>query len=78
MLIITDFGCDLHLRRKLKYFGSESLVLENVLANLPSEGDCHTYICEHGHTHRLLVDLRLSEALNEGEVSTPGYGKRLG
>ncbi|HEX9883062.1 MAG TPA: hypothetical protein VGA79_03765 [Desulfobaccales bacterium] len=27
--------------------------MENILYNLPSDGRFHTFICEHGHTHRL-------------------------
>ena len=65
MLLITDFGCDLHLLRRLKYFGPEAQVMRDVIANLHSEDDCHTYICEHGHTHRLAVEAPMRETLTD-------------
>jgi hypothetical protein len=60
MLTVTDFGCSLHLFRQLNYFGPEAKVVEEVVSNLPSDGNCHTYICVHGHTHRLLVNAAIS------------------
>lgn len=66
MLMVTDFGCDLHLPRRLKYFGPEAQVMREVIANLPADGDNHTYICEHGHSHRLLVEVQIPEGSSTG------------
>ncbi len=62
MLTLTDFGCSLHLERQLKYSGPEAEAVANIVANLPSEGACHTYICDEGHTHRLLVVAQVPRA----------------
>ncbi len=53
MLLLTDLGCSRHHPRRLKYSGPEARVMAHVFANLPSEGDCHTYICDQGHTHHI-------------------------
>lgn len=66
MLLITDFGCELHLLRRLKYSGPEALVMREVIANLPADGYNHTYICEHGHSHRLAVEAQVPEATVAG------------
>lgn len=66
MIMVTDFGCCQHRERHLKYFGPEALVMENVIANLPAEGGCHTYICQHGFSHRVAVDARMPEVAAEG------------
>ncbi len=66
MLMVTDFGCDLHPLRHLKYYGSEARVMENVLANLPSERSCHTYICDQGHSHRIQVGISVPEMVADG------------
>lgn len=65
MLVITDCGCDLHLLRRLKYFGAKAQVMRDVIANLPTDGDCHTYICEHGYSHRLRVEVQMPESLSD-------------
>ncbi|MCX5892219.1 MAG: hypothetical protein NTW80_04475 [Deltaproteobacteria bacterium] len=73
MLLITDYGCELHRRRRLKYSGPEAKVMQGVIANLPGDGVGHTYICEHGHCHRLRVEAQRSEASTAGaqELKTP-------
>lgn len=58
MLLVTDFGCDLHLLRRLR---PEAQVMREVIANLPSDGNNHTYICEHGRSHRLMVEVQVPE-----------------
>ena len=67
MIMLTDFGCSQHRPRHLKYSGLEAKVMANVVANLPSEGDCHTYICDQGHTHRLSCKATALEILTEGQ-----------
>ena len=61
MLLINDFGCDLHQLRRVRYFGVEAQVMRDIIANLPADGDGHTYICEHGHSHRLMVEVQMAE-----------------
>ena len=73
MLLITDFGCDLHRLRQLKYFGPEAQVMRVVIANLQPEGDCHTYICEHGHTHRLAVAAPMAEAATDAVLELSSH-----
>ncbi len=63
MLMVTDFGCCRHVERHLKFFGPEAKVMENVVANLPAEGDCHTYICDYGYSHRLTMAIQMPEVL---------------
>ncbi len=53
MLKLTDIGCHRHHRRQVTFRGMEAEIMKDVIASLPREGDYHTFICEHGHTHRL-------------------------
>ncbi len=53
MLRLTDLGCKKHERRQLNLAGREAELMTDMLYNLPRKGDYHTFICEHGHTHRL-------------------------
>lgn len=66
MLVVTDFGCDLHRLRRLKYLGSEAQVMREVIANLPADSYNHTYICEHGRSHRLMVEMEMPEGSGAG------------
>ncbi len=65
MLLLTDSGCRRHRRRQLKYSGPEARVMYHVFTNLPSEGDCHTYICDQGHTHHLQLGVPAEEIFTE-------------
>jgi hypothetical protein len=53
MLTVTDFGCRLHQQRHLSFMGEEAEVMGGVLHNLPQSGECHFYVCEYGHSHRV-------------------------
>ena len=53
MLKIIDPGCDKHNWSQLTLFGSEAELMRDILYNLPREGEFHTFICEHGHTHHV-------------------------
>ena len=53
MLTVTDSGCRLHQQRHLTFMGEEAEVIEGVLHNLPQTGSCLSYLCEHGHSHRI-------------------------
>jgi hypothetical protein len=53
MLTIIAPGCHKHNRSQLTLFGSEAELVKNILYNLLREGEFHTFICEHGHTHHV-------------------------
>jgi hypothetical protein len=53
MLTVTDSGCFWHQERHLTFMGEEAEVMEGVLHNLPQNKGCHSYVCEHGHSHRV-------------------------
>jgi hypothetical protein len=55
MLTLIDFGCGQHPRKQLTLTGSMAALVGNLIANLPLTGAYPTYICEHGHTHCLLL-----------------------
>ncbi len=62
MLKVTDYGCCEHTPQILAVSGLEAELMENLLHNLPSEEAFHTFICAHGHTHRLtFLTVRLAE-----------------
>lgn len=58
MLMITDLGCDRHNLRQVTLNGIEAELMTDVLYNLTSNGDFHTYICECGHTHRISFNVQ--------------------
>ncbi len=58
MLELTDLGCNKHNRRQLTLSGNEAEIMEDILYNLPHEGDFHTFICEHGQTHRVSFHIK--------------------
>lgn len=53
MLTVIDQGCSEHQSCEVILNGAEAVILKDILRNLPREGECRTYICEHGHTHHL-------------------------
>ena len=56
MLKLTDHGCSKHHQRQLKLSGIEAELMTDILLSFitqPENGNFHTFICEHGHTHRL-------------------------
>lgn len=40
--------------------------MKNIVYNLPREGEFHTFICEHGHTHHVSFQI-------EAEKVVPDY-----
>jgi hypothetical protein len=76
MLTLIDFGCGQHPRWQLTLTGSTAALVGCLITNLPLKGAYPTYICEHGHTHCLLLhphqdDLTaapLARGLAEGRV----------
>ena len=61
MLTITDPGCSKHNRRQFTLGGVEAEIMGDILYNLPNDGDSHTFICEHGHTHRINFNIQLEK-----------------
>jgi hypothetical protein len=55
MLTIIDSGCGKHPRGKFTFTGSTAALVVCLITNLPLKGRYPTYICEHGHTHYLLL-----------------------
>jgi hypothetical protein len=58
MLTITDCGCCKHKARQVKFSGDKATMVERLIANLLMVGKGYTYLCEHGYTHRLILNLR--------------------
>jgi len=61
MLKITDPGCSKHNRRQFTLGGVEAEIMGDILYNLPNDGDSHTFICEHGHTHRISFNIQVEK-----------------
>jgi hypothetical protein len=57
VLKLTDGGCVDHHSLELTLFGPEAELMGNICSNLPREGDCHTFVCKAGHTHRVRVQV---------------------
>jgi hypothetical protein len=55
MLMIIDRGCVKHQGRQLAVDATAAEFMQDLLYNLHRQGEFHTFICEHGHTHRLSV-----------------------
>jgi hypothetical protein len=55
MLTLIDSGCGQHPRWQLTFTGSMAALVASLITNLPLKGAYPTYICEHGHTHCLLL-----------------------
>ena len=53
MLTLIDQGCRKHQSRNVVLSKPQAEMLEDIMFNLPKEGKCRTYICEHGQTHHL-------------------------
>ena len=61
MLKIIDPGCNKHNRRQFTFDGVQAEIMGDILYNLPIDGDSHTFICEHGHTHRISFTIQVEE-----------------
>ena len=53
VLKLIDGGCDKHPSLELTLFGPEAELMENICQNLLRDGDCHTFVCKEGRTHRI-------------------------
>ncbi len=64
MLKIIDPGCNEHNWSQLTLFGSEAELMKDILYNLPREGEFHTFICEHGHTHHVSFQIKAEKVVS--------------
>ena len=77
MLKIIDPGCTKHNRRQFTLDGAQAEIMGDILYNLPIDGDSHTFICEHGHTHRISFTIQV-EKLYRLSAMFSGKGGRSG
>jgi hypothetical protein len=61
MLKIIDPGCNKHNQREFTLDGVEAETMGDILLNLPIDGESHTFICEHGHTHRISFNIQVEK-----------------
>ena len=77
MLKIIDPGCNKHNQRQFTLDGVAAEIMGDILYNLPNDGDFHTFICEHGHTHRISFNIQV-EKLYRLSTMFSGKGDVLG
>jgi hypothetical protein len=53
MLKLIDCGCGQHSPQQITFTGATAALVARLILNLPPVNGGPTYICEHGHTHRL-------------------------
>ena len=70
MLTLSDSGCAQHRPRQLLLTGLTATLVGRLISNLPPYGDSHTYICEHGQTHCIMLHPWKAAA----SATSPGYG----
>ena len=61
MLKIIDPGCTKHNWRQFTFDGVAAELMGDILSNLPNDGDSHTFICEHGHTHHISFNIEVEK-----------------
>ncbi len=71
MLKLTDSGCAQHSPQQISLAGAGAVLVARLILNLPPTADGPTYICEHGHTHRLTLHQR------EGKMASNLLGPGL-
>jgi hypothetical protein len=57
MLKLIDSGCAQHPPQPITLTGQAAALVGRLVLNLPPTAAGHTYICEHGHTHCLTLQL---------------------
>jgi hypothetical protein len=70
MLKLTDSGCAQHCPQQITLTGPAAVLVARLILNLPPTDGGPTYICEHGHTHRLT----LHQPEEKVTPSLPGRG----
>jgi hypothetical protein len=58
MLKLTDSGCAQHCPQQITLTGAAAGLVARLILNIPPADGPPTYICEHGHTHRLTLHPR--------------------
>jgi hypothetical protein len=58
MLMIIDQGCTKHQGRQFTIDAAAAELLRDLFYNLHRQGEFHTFICEHGQTHRINLQMR--------------------
>jgi hypothetical protein len=53
---LTDYGCRQHQAQQIALTGATASLVGHLIVNLPLTCGGHTYICEHGYTHRLTLE----------------------
>ena len=75
MLTITDLGCNRHNPRQFSLDGVQAEIMGDILYNLPNDGDSHTFICEHGHTHRVSFTIQLEKLYRLSDMFSRKRGR---
>ena len=57
MLTVIDCGCAEHKSSQVTFTGNKALMMTRFINNLPMCGTNYTFICEYGHTHRVIANL---------------------
>ena len=70
MLKLTDSGCGQHSPQQITLTGAAAALVARLILNLSPTGAGPTYICEHGHSHRLTLHPREEKMTS----SLPGSG----
>jgi hypothetical protein len=53
MLKLIDSGCGQHSPQQITFTGAAAALVARLILNLPPTNGALTYICEHGHNHRV-------------------------
>jgi len=75
MLIITDCGCTEHESYQVTFDGVQAAMMEHFVTNLPIYGLNYSYICEYGHTHRVIPNFSQEEM---AAVENAGLAREAG
>jgi hypothetical protein len=57
MLTVTDSGCCKHKSYQVSFTGNKAFLMTRLIASLPVCNADYTFICEYGHTHRVMANL---------------------
>jgi hypothetical protein len=74
MLKVMDCGCSEHKSCQATFTGNKAVMMERFIVNLPRCDGYYTYICEYGHTHRI-VSYRSPQKIAISHVHEEGVGR---
>lgn len=72
MFKLTDSGCGQHSPQQITLTGAAAALVARLIFNLSPTGAGLTYICEHGHSHRLILyqlEEKMASSLPESGLS---------